>query len=201
MDVPITYLGRSHRRDTFTVGIEKQALIPSFILSSLNHTTSSRTVQPKPLFYSANMNKVSLSPQKQLFTTLLPFRIPRSTVNIKTNNNNHFLLVMAAWIEAPTWQKLISLMWILNSSCISSALKIHVPKTEIKKSQDQEFQIWAKHCCKNSSNLNFHITSIFETSPWIHSCFFFLSEALISKVLSRHFMRKRHFFPSLSGKA
>ena len=36
--------------------------------------------------------------------------------------------------------------------------------------------------------------------PWIHSCFFFLSEALISKVLSKHFMRKRHFFPSLSGK-
>ena len=38
------------------------------------------------------------------------------------------------------------------------------------------------------------------TLPWIHSCFFFLSEALISKVLSKHFMRKRHFFPSLSGK-
>lgn len=80
----------------FTVGLEKQALIPSFILSSPNHTTSSRTVQPKPVFYSVKTNKLSLSPQKQQFTMLLPFPIPRSTVNIKNNNNNHFILVMAA---------------------------------------------------------------------------------------------------------
>lgn len=65
MDVPITYLGRSHRRITFTMEIEKQALIPSFILSSPNHITSTKTEKPKPVFYSAKMNKLSLSPQKQ----------------------------------------------------------------------------------------------------------------------------------------
>lgn len=36
--------------------------------------------------------------------------------------------------------------------------------------------------------------------PWIHSCFVFLSDALISKLFSTHLIMKRFFLPSLSGK-
>lgn len=50
------------------MGIEKEAPVPSLILSSSNHTTSSKTVKAKPVFYDAEMNKLSLSPQKQHFT-------------------------------------------------------------------------------------------------------------------------------------
>lgn len=38
-----------------------------------------------------------------------------------------------------------------------------------------------------------------EKTPWIHSCFFFLSEALISKLLSLHLMTNKHFLASLSA--
>lgn len=44
------------------------------------------------------------------------------------------------------------------------------------------------------------ICRLFFFSPWIHSCFFFLSDALISKPFWDDLMKKRHFFPSLSGK-
>jgi len=91
-----TYLGRSHRSINFTMGIEKEAPVPSLILSSANHATSSKTAKAKPRFHGAEMN-LSLSPQKQQFT-MFSFPIPRSTANIeKSNNNNlHFILVIAA---------------------------------------------------------------------------------------------------------
>lgn len=89
-----TYLGRSHRRNDFTMGIEEQALTPSLILSSPKHITPSKTVKAKPVFYGAKMDKLSLSPQKQQFTRLLPFPIPRITANIEKT-----IIIILVWLR------------------------------------------------------------------------------------------------------
>lgn len=60
---------------------------------------------------------------------------------------------------------------------------------------------------KKQLQVNFFLTWTFlgvvateqRKTPWIHSCFFFLSEALISKLLSLHLIMNRHFLPSLSA--
>lgn len=75
---------------SFTVGIEKKALMASCILSSPNHTTPSKTVKAKLEFYSAEMNKLSPSSQKQQFKMYFPFPIPRSTANMEKANNNNY---------------------------------------------------------------------------------------------------------------
>lgn len=56
------------------------------------------------------------------------------------------------------------------------------------------------HCSRTVRSVTVKKRWWWPSIPCIHSCFFFLSDALISKLMSVHLIINRHFFPSLSGK-
>lgn len=86
------------------------------------------------------------------------------------------------------WESLINLPLKQLHSCTVETLTVTPQKL---------WQKWQDSWCNKAVTEQWKVTN---SLPWIHSCFFFLSDALISKLLSVHLMINRHFFPSLSGR-